>query len=308
VETTTAYGFDPGTRREAVDSFTGRTGFSYVPPGNYRQRQDIGEKELISLIYQNRLAALQRQRKWEEAVGIAADRRALAGSEAAENDFRVSITNYAADLDRRKKELEGLDFLNDAAAVLGEGHGLEDTASALLGNAVTYYLREGRISEALTHLDDEELTALVPDDFISRRRQEVREKSLEITLKTAPFEEASAAVNQAYSEDLITESRWEEFTMYLWSNEARRRASGGNWLEGWLFLEDAPSEYAEIRGWSRMADNYSHNAVIVYHNRFAGAFRNGDYTEAREILDEALNYFPDSPMLLRDRTTLDELQ
>jgi hypothetical protein len=44
VETTTPYGFDPGSRREAVDSFTGRTGFSYVPPGNYSRRRDIGRE------------------------------------------------------------------------------------------------------------------------------------------------------------------------------------------------------------------------------------------------------------------------
>jgi len=308
VETTTAYGFDPGTRREAVDSFTGRTGFSYVPPGNYRQRQDIGEKELISLIYQNRLVELQRQRKWEDAVGPALDRWTLAGSEAAENDFRISITNYAADLDRRRMELEGLVFLNEAAMFLGENHGLEDTASALLGNAVTYYLWEDEITEARVLLDNEELTALIPEDFISRRRQEVREKSLEITLKTASFEEASAEVNQAYSDDFITEARWGEFTMFLWSNEARRCAADGKWLAGWLFLNEAPAENMKISGWSRMADTYSYNTVVVYHNRFAEAVRNRDFSEARKILDEALVYFPDSPMLLRDRNSLDDLQ
>jgi hypothetical protein len=73
VETTTAYGFDPGVRRDAVDSFTGRTGFSYVPPGNYRMRSRIGEKELISLIYQNRISALQKSGRWDETIGLARD-------------------------------------------------------------------------------------------------------------------------------------------------------------------------------------------------------------------------------------------
>jgi len=307
VETTTAYGFDPGTRRDAVDSFSGRTGFTYVPPGNYNQRQDIGEKELISLIYQNRLAELQRLRRWEEAVGLARDRWALAGSMAAERDFRVSITNYAADLDRKKMEIEGLVFLNQAALSLGEGHGLGDTASALFGNAVTYYLRAGKTDEALALLNNEELTALVPAAFINDRIREVKEKKLEILVKTASFQEAAAGVDKSYSQALISRERWGELSIYLWSNEARRQAAGGMWLEGWLFLQEAPDEYIQIPGWKRMEETYSNNAVIVYHNRFAETLRRENYPEARRIVDESQEYFPDSPMLKQDDITLENL-
>lgn len=307
VETTTAYGFDPGTRREAVDSFSGRTGFTYVPPGNYSQRQDIGEKELISLIYQNRLAELQRQHRWEEAVGLARDRWALAGSISAERDFRVSITNYAADLDRKKMELEGLVFLNQAALSLGEGHGLGDTASALLGNAVTYYLRAGKTGDAQALLNNEELTALIPAAFIKDRLREVTEKELEILVKTASFQEASAGVEKSYSLALISRDRWEELSLYLWSNEARRKAAGGMWLEGWLFLQDASDEYKLIPGWRRMEEIYGNNAVVVFHNRFADSLRREDYPEARKTLNESWEYFPDSPMLKQDDATLENL-
>ncbi len=308
VETTTAYGFDPGTRREAVDAFSGRTGFSYVPPGNYSQRQDIGEKELISLIYQNRLAELQRMRRWEEAVGLARDRWALSGSGAAKRDFRVSVTNYAADLDRKKMEIEGLVFLNRAALSLGENHGLEDTASALLGNAVTYYLRAGNTDEARALLSNEELTVLVPPDFIDRRLREVNEKILEKLVKTASFQEASAGVDKAYSEALINRDRWGELSIYLWSGEAKNQAAGGKWLEGWLFLQNASGEYLQIPGWRGMEETYSHNAVVVYHNRFAAALGKEDYSTARRILDESFEYFPDSPMLKRDDAMLKNLQ
>ncbi|MCK5735940.1 MAG: hypothetical protein KAH21_05650, partial [Spirochaetaceae bacterium] len=308
VETTTAYGFDPGTRRDAIDSFTRRTGFSYVPPGNYRQRQDIGEKELISLIYQNRLSGFQRNGKWEDAVGLARDRWALAGSQAAENDFRVSITNYAADLDRRKMEIEGLVFLNKAALLLGEEHNLEDTASVLLGNAVTYYLRAGKTDESDALLNNKELISLVPESFVDERLRETREKSLEKLLKTALFEEASAAVNLAYSEQLISQTRWSELSLYLWSIEAKKQASGGDWLKGWLFLKDAPEESRQIPDWNRMEETYRHNSEIVFHNRFTNAVRGEHYSEAGEILDEALGFFPDSGMLGRDRETLGNLQ
>lgn len=307
VETTTAYGFDPGTRRDAVDSFTGRTGFSYIPPGNYRQRRDLGEKELISLIYQNRISALQKSGHWDETIGLARDRWELAGSDAAAADFRISITNHAADMDRRKRQIEGLRFLNDAAESLGTQHELEETASALLGNVIAYHLRAGRTAEAEAILEDEELTVLVPEEFLEERRRDARAKSLEVLVKSAPFEEAAAAVERAYSDDFIDRARWEEFSLYLWSTEARRRSSGGKWLEGWVFLMEAPAQTRSISRWDAMEETYHNNAVVHYHNRFADAVRKQRLIEARQILDEALAIFPEATVLIQDERTLDNL-
>ncbi len=308
VETTTAYGFDPETRTDALDSFTGRTGFSYVPPGNYRKRRDIGEKELISLIYQNRISVLQKSGRWDETVGLSRDRWELAGSEDAAADFRISITNYAADMDRRKRQVDGLRFLNDAAESLGEHHGLEETASVLLGNAVAYHLRAGRMVEAAAMLEDEELIALVPEDFLEERRRDAREKSLEVLIKSTPFEEAVAAADRSYSDGFIGRARWEEFSLYLWSTEARRRSSGGKWLEGWSLLREAPAQNRSISRWDAIEETYHHNAVVVYHNRFADAIRKQRLTEARQILDEALALFPDTPVFEQDQHTLENLQ
>lgn len=307
VETTTAYGFDPGIRKDAVDSFTGRTGFSYVPPGNYRQRRNIDEKELISLIYQNRISALQKSGRWDDTIGLSRDRWELSGSESAETDFRTSITNYAAEMDRKRKQLEGLRFLNDAALSLGNDHGLENTASSLLGNAVAFSLRAGRIDDAEAILDDSELTALVPGPFVDQRRRDVAERKLEIVVKSGDFDEAVSAADAAWADGLIDRGRWEEFTLYLWSTEARRTSNGGKWVDGWRFLNAAPSRVQSISRWDAMEETYRHNAIITYHNRFADALRRKSNNDAREILDEALGLFPDAPVLQQDRLTLDTL-
>jgi tetratricopeptide (TPR) repeat protein len=306
VETTTPYGFDPGRRLDAVDSFTGRTGFRYVPPGNYRQRNDIGEKELVSLIYQNRMAALQKSGRWEDTVGLARDRWELAGSIAAAADFRNSVNNYAAAMDRRRMHEDGLRFLNAAAESLGPGHDLEDTASALLGNAVALYLREGKTADAQALLEDSELTALVPGEFLDDRRRAVAGKSLELLVKSAPFSEAAAAVDRAYSDGLIDDARWAEFSLYLWSTEARSRSAGGRWLDGWQFLSEAPERTQSLPRWNDLAETYRHNAVVDYHNRFASAFRARRFDEARSILEEGVSHFPDAPILKDDMKALSD--
>ncbi|MDF1566970.1 MAG: hypothetical protein P1P77_03000 [Spirochaetaceae bacterium] len=305
VETTTPYGFDPGTRREAVDSFTGRTGFTYVPPGNYSRRKDIGEKELISLIYQNRISALQKSGRWGDTVGLARDRWELAGTDSAETDFRTSITNYAAEMDRLRRQEDGLVFLNRAARSLGEAHGLESTAAALLGNAVTYHLRAGRIDEAITLLNDEELTTLVPRVFVEERRREAAVRELENKVKREPFEGAVEAVDEALRNGNIDNRRWEELTLYLWSTEARRLSQGGKWLDGWRFLGESPERTQRIVRWNELRETYRHNAVVSFHNDFISAMRRNQYDQARRILDDVAEIFPDNPTLEQDRRALE---
>jgi hypothetical protein len=115
-------------------------------------------------------------------------------------------------MDRLRRQEDGLIFLNRAAESLGEAHGLESTAAALLGNAVTYHLRAGRIDEALTLLNDEELTILVPRVFIEERRRETAVRDLENKVKSEPFEEALEAVDEALRNGNIDNRRWEELT------------------------------------------------------------------------------------------------
>ncbi|RKX68516.1 MAG: hypothetical protein DRP60_17865, partial [Spirochaetes bacterium] len=69
-----------------------------------------------------------------------------------------------------------------------------------------------------------------------------------------------------------------------------------------------PGEYMQIPGWRRMEETYSHNAVVVYHNRFADSLGKEDYSTARSILDESLEHFPGSPMLKQDELMLENLQ
>ena len=305
METTTPFGFDPGTRMEAVDSFSGRTGFVYVPPGNYRRRRDIGERELISLIYQNRISDLQRRGEWAETIGLARDRWALSGSDAAKEDFRASLSNYVADMDRRHKYDEGLRFLRSAAGELGADHGLADIATALLGNGVSNLLRAGRIESARAMLNDEELTALVPAEYVESRMDDADRAELDMIVKSGDFEGALIAADEALESGLIEPSRWEETMLYLWSTEARRISSGGKWIDGWKLLTQAPRKMASISRWSELEDSYRHNAAVVYHNQFADFFRKSRFEEAGAVLEEALALFPEDTTLIRDLRTLE---
>ena len=311
VETTIPFGFNPGVRREAVDSFTGRTGFTYVPPGDYKRRRNIGEKQLISLIYQNRIAVLQRSGKWSAAVGLARDRWALAGSKEARNDFRDSLVNYAAEADRRGNNLQALQVIAEAAAMFEGGPKLKQAAAALVGNEIARALRAGRTQAARDALQaalDPAAAGLFPPQFIESRRRDIAAEVLRRTVETADFADAAKAVNTALASGDIPRDRWENFALHLWSTEARRRSRGGQWVNGWDFLQTAPSKIRSIPQWPSLLDTYSHNAVVSIHNRFVKAFRGQQWDRAAAALSEGLRRFPTHSTLLADRRTLQARQ
>ena len=101
VETTTAYGFNPGVRKEFQSSFSGRTGYTYVPPGNYRARQQIGDLDMAGLVLKNRLVELQKANRNLEALTLAADHLSLTGSALAREDYFNSLQNAAAYMNSR---------------------------------------------------------------------------------------------------------------------------------------------------------------------------------------------------------------
>jgi len=310
VETTTKHGFDAQSRKLARDSFTRRTGFVYVPAG--KQRKDIGEKELISLIYQNRISVLQKSGHWEEVVGLSLDRWLLAKSKAAMNDYKLSVRNYAIYLNRQKRHVQGLDFLNDASRTLSGDHGFEDIASVLLGNAVVLNLRENHIEEALKLLEDENLSALIPENFLADRRREIMKFELGNTLESVKdepsFHLALSDLDEALASKIIDVAKWEEFVVFLWSGEVQRRSVGEDWLRGWLFLKTAPESVRVIPKWKDLEATYEYNSIITFHNRFVAALRQRRIDVAGRILNEALKLFPDSPVLFADKKLLAEEQ
>ena len=49
VETTSPYGFDPGSKKEFADHFGKVTGYAYVPLTHYRERTAVGQKKITRL-------------------------------------------------------------------------------------------------------------------------------------------------------------------------------------------------------------------------------------------------------------------
>ncbi len=111
VETTNVHGFEPGKKKQFTDSFGAVTGYSYVPPSNYRDRTAISLKELLGLVLYNRASEAGQDGRYRDGVNPAVSSYALTGTQEFREAMRVAVSNYATFLAMRGDFDAGLSFL-----------------------------------------------------------------------------------------------------------------------------------------------------------------------------------------------------
>ena len=118
IETTVNYGFDPSSKTGFLDQFGQLTGFAYVDPKNYRQRKEVGDREMIALVLSNRYDALTtKQGNPTEATAALCRAYRLAGNlPFTTNTWENAINNYIVWLEQEQRSQDALYVL----ARLGE--------------------------------------------------------------------------------------------------------------------------------------------------------------------------------------------
>lgn len=128
VETTNPYGFDPGSKKEFHDSFGRVTGYSYVPPSDYRRREHVDGRHLMALILWNRATLLERSGQWAQAVALAVDAYTYSPSEGSRIQLEDRLYNNAGALLNEKRWHEALPFLERAMVLYGPSIRLDGLA------------------------------------------------------------------------------------------------------------------------------------------------------------------------------------
>jgi len=299
VETTTPYGFDPGSKTEFTNSF-GQTGFVYVPPGHYSQRRTIGDRQLLGLLIQNRMAEFQKAGQPEEAVGPAVDRWTVEGTPEAFKTLIDGFTNYGSWLNGRKEYLKGLDLVDRMAALTGPVPEAKALAWAFLNNQVNLLVdrQDWSTAQALT-------TAWRNKDFLTDAQAAqtqglIVDRQLTQAAKSLPYTEGAARVDQAYAQGTITGPRRQELLSYLYGQEVQRLAGVQGPRAAWTFLGTLPAEIRAFPVLTKAREVYAYNWSVEVHNQFAQTWNDGRKDDAKKLLQEALGLMPDSGLLKRD--------
>ncbi|MDR2434602.1 MAG: hypothetical protein LBD47_08535 [Treponema sp.] len=317
VETTNAYGFDPGNRKDFHDQFGKVTGFAYVPAGNYRERKTISPLELVSLILSNRIADLESRGRFGEAVSLALNRAALlAGSEEADSPFFEDprqdlinrVFNFGASLLNAGKEEDALKWAALAGAKYPDGERWQEFVFAAVNNRVAKFIQQRRLSEARAFLLNN-ASILSPANY----------RALDAVVLDGELTELSAAVTKAedvppvlaaidLARSLLPDQRIGELRTFVIGKASSFFASGRNpdWPAAIAYLEAALEQYGANRQLEQALRIYRSNLAAEYHNRFAAAYNKRNFDEAERILAEALELFPDNRQLLEDRRTVEK--
>ena len=324
VETTNSFGFDPGNRKEFHDSVGNITGFAYVPPQNYRDRQQIGKIELVSLILNNRIADHERQNRFGDAVPIAIDRAALlAGSALAVNEGTESwghlfedprkaimdrLFNFGSMLLKAGREEDGLRWAAAASEKYPDTQRWQEFTLAAVNNNVMKLTKAGKLTEARSFLEGQK-NILTAADFANLDTFLIDAELLSGANKIRTAAEGDAVVNaveQARTGGKIGEPRAVELRMFAVQKTAAAlsAAPGRDWRAAIAYLEKTISRFGTNRDLEQALQTYRGNLGTDYHNRFAAAWNRRNFDEAERILNEGLAEFPDNRQLLADRETV----
>ncbi len=302
VETTTKYGFDPGTKTEFTDSF-GHTGFAYVPPGNYSKRKTIGDRQLLGLLIQNRMADYQQTGDAEDAVGPAIDRWVVEATPEAFATLVSGFQNYAAWLNGRREYLKGLDLVEKMAVWTGPVADTKTLAWTFLNNQVNFLLdrKDYAGAQALTMAWKNK--GFLSDSDLAKTSGTIATQQLNDAVNTQPYGDAASQVEAAFSSGTITAAQRQDLLSVVYGRQVQTLASSQGARAVVLFLRELPAEVAALPVMTKALSVFSYNWGVDVHNRFASLWNDGKKDEARQTLRDALAELPDNPMLKHDLVT-----
>jgi len=325
VETTNPYGFDPGNKKEFHDSSGKITGFAYVPPQNYRDRQTINQIELVSLILNNRIGDYEKANNFASSVPLAVDRAALLlgnsyalTSEIATSDFLFvdprkdlmdRLINYGASLLKANKEEDCVRWAVLASSKYPDNNRWQELFLAAINNRISRFIKERKIPDARNFLENQknhiteanyaQLDTLIVDaDLLNRANNFKTAEEGDVIIADIEFARQNGRLNEKRASELLTYTI-QRTAISLCAAPQR------DWRAAIRYLENAISKYGANRDLEQSLRTYKGNLAADYHNRFATEWNKKNFDEAKRILNEGLDEFPNDRQLLSDKRLVD---
>jgi len=306
IETTNIHGFNPGEKKEFKNSFGDTTGFTYVPPGNYRQRWTVRDKELLGFILTNRISQLQERMAFAQTVPLALDRHALEQSDNSLSDLEDAFKNWGAVLNQQSRFQEGLAVMKAVQEQFPQMLGIQEIAGALLYNHILTLINSSQRDLALQEWELYRDRVKIDNSSDNRVRKMLAQESIRLALQEEDFSTALKALEAAVEEGELSQNKNREYLIYLYGKEAQRKETQQGALAAYQFLLQAPGEVRRLSRINQMIESYQFNYVVDIHNRFAAFFNKKDFDNASRVLQEGLSVFPESNQLLKDKQLLEQ--
>lgn len=339
VETTNIYGFDPGVKKEFTDRFGNLTGYTYVPPGNYSQRSDISDLELLSLILQNRITYLNNKDNYYDAFELAIDLYGLMNDENTYNILVALIANMVFWYSSTKEYEQGILFYDTMMTMFGNAQ-IESVRYKFVHNYVLQLLKKKDIDSAeqlvternkkglfkkeeykelmiyivldkanilseksyedAVQLIDESIKIFGDDENLVKIKKGLINNWIIMYIDKEDWDKAEELVNTQFTKGEITEEQWASFMSTIYNGRAFIIAEEEGYLEAAAYLKKALEIVRNDRILKTNYDNYLYNYTVAIHNKVVVLIKEKKYEEALELINEGLVHVPDSSLLKKD--------
>ncbi|WGK68988.1 hypothetical protein P0082_10960 [Candidatus Haliotispira prima] len=314
VETTSKYGFDPGTTQKFVDTFTSVTGLVYVPKKKYQKRELLTDAVFISLILQNRLYILNRNsrdyRVLEQMIPMAADLATLTQSEKDIQNFFSMVSKYSFHLSLAGEAGQGLSLTDVVLETYGSRESIVKVRNVMAFNDVFALIDQRQYDEAHARLAKYRARALLDEDSDLKLVARLKKRQLEqiVNSAQATFGQKLAAVRDIATGKILSSGKLNELYRLVYRNEVLRQLKMGRYQAALDTMDGYPTDSQDTAFFQKTLAEIENAYVVDVYNNSVSKINEGAYREAEKILSDGLNTYPENQKLLQLKLTLLKLK
>jgi hypothetical protein len=215
VETTTKYGFDPGTRNEFFDKSGRFSGATSIPPGNYKDREIISDRELLSMLLQAHLPE-----KDPQMMRLAIDWYMLYPTKDSNRNLEYAFSYYVDWLNEKDYYDHALTFVRHYKRRYESDPALRKSVQTLLHRQILSFIENERLTSAEQLLD--EGNTLLAADLKRALAETLLAKAMREGKRKNQYAFALSLTSRLVANGHLPPSRGHDFVSYL--NSQQRKA------------------------------------------------------------------------------------
>ena len=220
IETTVSSGFDPSSKTGILNQFGQLTGFAYVGSKNYRQRKEVGDRQMLALIFSNRYDQLTKEGKLKEATAALYRAYLLTGDlPFTVNTWENAVNNYVVALEKEKRSPDTLYALARFAEVSPKIKKISALQYSIYINWTQTLVQNKNYAQAIATA--EEGLAYFPEDQFLRQNLKVASLDQFYLLSKAGDFESAFVLIQRMTDQFPFEKAFEMLAVNLVADQAK---------------------------------------------------------------------------------------